>query len=70
MLEWIDGRTNVAGLNNLGLLHPYIFGNISGGNRNLRENSYKPQQKNCLNSPKKITHVDDMMIHNLIKYRV
>ena len=25
MLEWIDGRTNVAGLNNLGLLHPYIF---------------------------------------------
>ena len=22
MLEWIGGRTNVAGLNNLGLLHP------------------------------------------------
>ena len=36
----------------------------------LRENPCKPRQKGRLNSPKKITHIDDMMIHNLTKYLV
>ena len=36
----------------------------------LCENPCKPQQKNYLNSQKKITHVDDMMIHNLVRYLV
>ena len=45
-------------------------GNISGANRNLRENPCKLQQKKRLNSQKKITHIDDMMIHNLVKYLV
>jgi len=50
--------------------NPIYLGNVSGGNHNLRENSCKPQQKNHLNSRKKITDVDDMMIHNLVKYFV
>ena len=44
--------------------------NVSSANHNLRENSCKPRQKCRLNSPKKITHVDDMMIHNFVKYVV
>ena len=53
------------------LLHACIkkLGNISGENHSLRENPYKPRQKSRLNS-KKHTHVDDMMIHNLVKYLV
>ena len=46
------------------------MGNISGGNCNLCENPCKSQQKSRLNSSKKITHVVDMMIYNLIKYLV
>ena len=45
-----------------------LFGNVSGANHNLRENSCKPWQKGRLNSSKKITHVDDMMVHNIVKY--
>ena len=48
----------------------FRMGNVSSANHNLRENSCKSQQKSRLNSPKKITHVDDMMIHNLVKYLV
>ena len=48
----------------------FRMGNVSSANHNLRENSCKPRQKSRLNSPKKITHVDDMMIHNLVKYLV
>ena len=47
-----------------------LFGNISGGNRNFHKNPYKQRQKNRLNLQKKIIHVDDMVIHNLIKYFV
>ena len=47
-----------------------VYGNVSGGNHKLRENSCKPRQKNRLNSPRKITHVDDVMIHNIVKYLV
>ena len=45
----------------------FINGNISGGNRNFvktRANYGKKSSK----FTKKITHVDDMMIHNLVKY--
>ena len=31
----------------------YYSGNVFGGNYNFHKNSYKSQQKNCLNSPKK-----------------
>ena len=34
------------------------------------ENPCKSRQKSHLNSPKKNTHIDDMMIHNLVKYLV
>jgi hypothetical protein len=44
-------------------------GNVYGENYNLHENPCKPRQKSRLNLPKH-THVDDMMIHNLIKYLV
>ena len=33
----------------------FVLGNISGGNRNLRENPCKPRQKSRLNSPKNHT---------------
>ena len=44
-------------------------GNISGENHNFCENSCKSWHKSHLNSPKKL-HVDDMMIHNFVKYFV
>ena len=49
--------------------HIYI-GNVSSANHDLCENSCKPQQKKLFKFTKKITHVDDMMIHNLVKYLV
>ena len=36
----------------------------------LRENPCKPRQKKLYKFIKKITHVDDMMVHNLVKYIV
>ena len=43
---------------------------VFSGNHSLCENSCKPRQKCHLNSQKKITHIDDMMIHNLAKYLI
>ena len=45
-------------------------GNISGGNPNLYENLCKLRQKKSSKFTKKITHVYDMMIHNIVKYLV
>ena len=47
----------------------FLRGNVCGANRNLmktRANRGKKSSK----FTKKITHVDDMMIHNLIKYLI
>jgi hypothetical protein len=46
----------------------YLKKERSGVNHNLRENLCKPHQKNHINSQN--THIDDMMIHNLVKYLV
>ena len=45
-------------------------GNVSGGNHNFCENSCNQDKKSYLNSRKKITYVDDMMIHNFVNYSV
>ena len=37
---------------------------------NFVKTSANHDKKSCLNFPKKITHVDYMMIHNLVKYLV
>ena len=52
------------------LLRLHFNGNVSSANHDLCENSCKPQQKSRLNLPKKITHIDDTMIYNLVKYLV
>ena len=51
-------------------MEPEHLGDVSGGNHSLRENSCKSWQKSHLNSQKKITRVDDMMIHNHVKHPV
>jgi hypothetical protein len=53
------------------LTNQYMDDNVLGGNCNFCENPCKPRQKKKLSKfTKKITHVDDMMIHNLLKYLV
>ena len=44
-------------------------GDISSANHNFVKTRANHSKKSHLNS-KKITHVDDMMIHNLVKYLV
>ena len=45
---------------------PYIYRNVSSANYSLCENPCKPLQKKSSKFTKKITHVDVMMIHNLV----
>ena len=50
-------------------MHPHIVGNISGGNHNFVK-THANHGKKISKFTKNITHVDDMMIHNLVKYLV
>ena len=51
-------------------LHDMKYGNISGANHDFVKTRANRSKKSRLNLPKKITHVDDMMIYNLVKYLV